>query len=260
MLLTFFAFSSGCGSSTSSLSGSTSDPDTPADLDIPAIVEAIVGSEITLALDINNNNKPDVLDFDDVQHLHSSTSGTELNAVVPFMFWMDSLPSQYSPDIISIELTAGTDYTFELSRNFADSLGGRIPDINLFDPSGNAITATLTVYPEEQPAVILYTFTPSVSGTYSAAVCNADGNSEGDTDCVLFVYKELHNSKGENGYCARFIITNDDGSITAEASVPEVIQLRKNFLKAYSDYLKKVYGKNPEPVNDITQNLDEYAV
>ena len=47
------------------------------------------------------------------------------------MFWMDSLPSQYSPDIITTNLTAGTTYTFELSRNFAEFLGGRIPDINI---------------------------------------------------------------------------------------------------------------------------------
>ena len=229
VLLMFFAFSAGCGSSTSSLSGSTSTPDTQPDNPPPDYVnsEGIVGSEVILTLDNDDDNKPDIFDFDGVQQLHSSTSGSELSAAVPFMFWMDSLPSQYSPDIITTNLTAGTTYTFELSRNFAESLGGRIPDIEIFDPSGDEITATLTVYPEEQPSMILYTFTPSVSGTYTAAVCNADGNSEGDTDCVLFVYKEMHNSEGENGYYSRFIISNEDGSITAEASIPEIIQLRR---------------------------------
>ena len=38
----------------------------------------------------------------------------------------------------------------------------------------------------------------------------------------------------------------------------ELIQLRKNFLKAYPEYLKKVYGENPESVDDITQNLEDY--
>ena len=68
--------------------------------------------------------------------------------------------------------------------------------------------------------MILFTFTPSVSGSYSVQVCNADIYSEGDTKSVLFVYKEMQNSDGENGYYARFIISNADGSITAGASVP----------------------------------------
>ena len=179
------------------------------------------------------------------------------------MLWMDSLLSQYSPDIITIELTAGTAYTFEVSRNFADSLGGRIPDVEIFDPSGNEVATTLTVYPEEQPSMLLFTFTPAVSGTYTALICNADGNAEGDTDCVLFVYKELFNALGEAGYYAHFIISNvitsnQDGSGTVEASIPEIIQLRKNFLKAYSDYLSAVYVEH-RTINDITANLEEYS-
>ena len=262
-LLTFFAFSSGCGSSTSSLSGSTATPDTPSDPDTPEIIESIVGSEILLGLDSNSNNKPDVLDFDNVQHLYSETDGTELHGTVPFMVWMNSLPSQYSPDIITTELTAGTAYTFEVSRNLADSLGGRIPDVDIFDPSGNEVATTLTVYPEEQPSMLLFTFTPAVSGTYTALICNADGNAEGDTDCVLFVYKELFNDLGEAGYYAHFIISNvitsnQDGSGTVEASIPEIIQLRKNFLQAYPNYLADVYVEH-RTINDITANLEEYS-
>ena len=237
-------------------------PDTPAAPDTPSAFEGIIGSEVILTLDNDNDNdnKPDIFDFDGIQQLHSSTSGSELSAAIPFMFWMDSLPSQYSPDIITTNLTAGTTYTFELSRNFAESLGGRIPDIEIFDPSGDEITATLTVYPEEQPSMILYTFTPSVSGTYTAAVCNADGNSEGDTDCVLFVYKEMHNSEGENGYYARFIISNEDGSITAEASIPEVIQLRKMFLKAHPKYLDILYQRRSRKPLALAMGMNAFRV
>ena len=180
MLTALFALvsSGGCGGSNNLASINTQIPDTPdtqTDPDIPAVIESIVGSEIILALDINGNNKPDVFDFDKVQQLHSSTSGTELHAAIPFMFWMASLPDQNSPDIITTELTAGTDYTFELSRNLAEALGRRIPDIEIFDPSGHKINnAVLIVYQEEQPSMILYTFTPSVSGTYTAEICNAD--------------------------------------------------------------------------------------
>lgn len=246
MLLAFFAISSGCGGSSSSSSKSSS------------AVESIIGSKIILGLDSSNNDKPNILDFDGIQQLHSTSSGTEIHATVPFMFWMASLPSAYSPDIITTELIAGVEYTFELSRNFAESLGGRIPDIEILDPSGNEITATHSVYPEEQPAMILYTFTPSVSGTYTALVCNADGNVDGDTDCVLFVYREMHNSAGENGYYAQFIISDEDGSTTAEASIPEIIQLRKDFLKAYPDYLAKTYGEHPETVEVDAEKLADY--
>ena len=266
MLLALFAFvsSGGCGGSDNLASinpqipDTPSTPDTPTDPDIPSVVEAIIGSEVTLGLDSNTNNKPDIFDFDGIRQLHSSSSGTELRATVPFMFWMESLPSPYSPYIITTELAAETDYTFEVSRNLADSLGARIPDIEIFDPSGKKVNPVLTVYPKEQPAMILFTFTPSVSGTYTVKICNADGNAEGDTDCVLFAYKEMHNSKGENGYYSRFTISDKDGSTIAEVSVPEIIQLRKMFLKSYPDYLDKVYSENPEQVDFLKDNLEEY--
>ena len=271
VMLAFFAFSSGCGSSTSSLSSNTStSPDnTTTPQDTPTVSAGVVGREVVLELDSNNDNKPDILDFDGVQQLYARTSGTKLSGDVPFMVWIDSLPAPYSPDIVTTVLTAGVTYTFEVSQNFADSLGGILPDVKIFDPSGSKVSADLTVYPEEQPSMILFTFTPSVSGSYSIQVCNADGNSESDdTDCVLFAYKEMHNSEGENGYYARFIISNSDGSVTAEASVPEIIQLRKNFLAAHPYYLDEVYSeindngtlnRNNESGEDITENLEGYA-
>ena len=106
------------------------------------------------------------------------------------MVWISALAPQTSPDIVTTTLTAGTTYTFEVSKNLADSMGGRIPDVTIKDPSGNAVDTELTVYPEEQPSMVLYTFTPSTTGTYTAEICTADGNVEGDTDVVLFVYKD----------------------------------------------------------------------
>ncbi len=252
---------------------STPDDPTPSDPDTPVQSVSFIGKEVFLGLDSDNDNKPNVLDFDGVQQLYAKTDGTELSGAVPFMVWMSSLPAQSSPDIITTELTAGTPCTFEISKNFSDPLGAILPDVKIYDPSGNAVSATLTVYPEEQPSMILYTFTPSVSGTYSVEICNANENSDTDADTksVLFVYKEMRNSAGENGYYAHFVITNiesannDDEVVMADATVSEVIQLRKSFIKAHPFYLDEVYGeqndngtrnRNNENGEDITENLD----
>ena len=97
MLLALFAFGSGCGGSSSSVSS-----------DDTQVSEGVVGSTVYLGLDRDNDNKPDVLDFDGVQQLHAKTDGTELHGTVPFMVWMASLPAQDSPDIITADLAART--------------------------------------------------------------------------------------------------------------------------------------------------------
>ncbi len=181
-----------------------------------------MGAEATFGTDIDNDNKPDVLDFDGVQQLYATESGTVLSGEVPFMVWMSSLPEQDSPDIITAQLTAGTTYTFEVSKNFADPLGGTIPDVKIYDPSGNAVAPSITAYPEKQPSMILFTFKPSVTGTYTAEICNANENPDTDaeTNAVMFVYKEMHGSSGENGYYMRFVITDNNGSPVADLTVP----------------------------------------
>ena len=84
---------------------------------------------------------------------------------------------------------------------------------------------------------------------------------------MVFVYEELHNSAGDNGYYARFVISNEDGSVQTEASMSDIIQLRKNFIEANPFYLDNVYGednddgtrnRNNEGGEDITQNKGGY--
>lgn len=159
MVLALFAFvtAGGCGGSSnlasidSTISDTPTKPDTPQSSDIPssdpAVTGVFVGATATFGFDIDNDNKPDVLDFDGVQQLYAHTDGAKLSGAVPFMVWIDSLPEQTSPDIISTDLTAGVLYTFEVSKNFADPMGGTIPDITIYDPSGNAVAPVLTVYP-----------------------------------------------------------------------------------------------------------------
>ena len=134
-------------------------------------------------------------------------------------------------------------------------------------PYGNAVDPELTVYPQEQPSMILFTFKPSVTGTYTAEICTTNENPDTDaeTNAVMFVYKEMHGPSGENGYYTRFVITDNNGSAVADLTVPEIIQLRKNFNNAHPYYLDEVYGsdndngtrsRHNESGEDITKNLD----
>ena len=159
------------------------------------------------------------------------------------MVWGSELASQSSPDIITTQLTAGTEYSVEVSKNFTDPLEGCLPNIEVYDPSGNLVSTTLTLYPDEHPSELVHTFTPAATGQYRIQVCNAAPNTESETDFVVFVYKEMHNSLGENGYPSRFVIANSKGKVIAEADMRDILQLRKNYLKENPYFLSEVYGE-----------------
>ncbi len=138
--LMFTALFSGCGGSSSSISSDT-----------PSSSTSFVGASVKLGFDEDNDNKPDVLDFDGVEQLYINSSGSTVSGAVPFMVWVSELATQSSPDIITTNLTAGTDYSVEFSKNFAEPLGARIPDIEILDPSGVLVSTdlTLSTYPAE---------------------------------------------------------------------------------------------------------------
>lgn len=46
---------------------------------------AALGTEVMLGLDTDNDNKPDVLDFDGVQQLYAKTDGAEISGTVHFL-------------------------------------------------------------------------------------------------------------------------------------------------------------------------------
>ena len=166
-----------------------------------------------------------------------------------------------SADTITAELTAGTDYTLEFSRNFTEPLGARLPAFEVLDPDGEILSLdvfTHSLYPRELPAIICYTFTPETSGSYSFRVSNGDPNLSADveTDSVLFVYREMHNEAGENGYPTRFKLTDD----TETVSVRDIIQLRKTIIEANPDYLDYLSGKTTAnlDMNDDTKEFDSW--
>lgn len=81
-MLAFFAFSAGCGGSSSSDNSSSDNPSGSA----PAKNSGtVIGKVVRLGFDDDNDNKPDVLDFDGVQQLYINTAGDSASGTVPFM-------------------------------------------------------------------------------------------------------------------------------------------------------------------------------
>ena len=104
VMLAFFAFSSGCGGSSSS---DTPSSETPSG-SVPAQNSGtVVGNVIRLGFDDDNDNKPDVIDFDGVQQLYINSAGGSASGTVPFMVWMKELATQANPTIITAALDAG---------------------------------------------------------------------------------------------------------------------------------------------------------
>ncbi len=225
--------------------------------------DSFIGKEITLALDNDNDSKPDILDFDGVQQLHALNSAESLDASIPFMLWYDTLPTTESADSINVELTAGTDYTFEFSKNFTEALGARLPHLEVFDPEGVMLSPdkfALSVYPAEHPSIVCYTFKPETSGAYSITVTNAypSLSDDVDTSSVMFVYREMHNEAGENGYPVRFKITDDADTVSAR----NIVYLRKTILKANPNYISYLSGKTTAgdtfEISNETEDFDTW--
>ncbi len=78
---------------------------------------------------------------------------------------------------------------------------------------------------------------------------------EPDKSCILFIYKELRNERGETGYYTRFKFADDYGNLTETIDLADIIQMRKIYLELRPDYLKKFYSETgyegePEELTD----------
>ncbi|MBR0080241.1 MAG: hypothetical protein IJP69_07710 [Synergistaceae bacterium] len=285
MIAAFFAVSIyGCGgSSSSSDSGnpvpeekSATRPETIINLDS---VSSVIG------MDADNNGKPDFLDFSGVSQIHVKNSvsnssfrastapsilaAAEMNVNVPSMMWLNRLRSESEGgNTFLVPLVGGQEYTFELSINLTEDLGGVLPNISFYDPSNSLLSldvaeemqnVTTVAYPKECPSIICYTIKPEVSGNYIVKVTNGEPYSgayltdnneiahftpEYQPGSVLFIYKERRNEKGETGYYTNFKFQDENGNKTESVSIENIIQLRKLFCEANPTYFEKVYGQD----------------
>ncbi|MBQ9564844.1 MAG: hypothetical protein IJU98_04575, partial [Synergistaceae bacterium] len=194
------------------------------------------GSTVALNLDseegIYNVFLPEYNGWHNVKATQTPYAGS---VSVPAFLHSKTLPNIESPDIISVDLSAGTEYTVEFSKNLCQSLGALLPDISVYAPDGSEVDFSSfehTVYPEEDPSILCLTFTPSVAGTYRILVFSA---AAGDTDndgYVLRVYKEMRNPEDDNkaGYPVRYTISNSSGR-TGIVDANDIILLRRLLFK-----------------------------
>ncbi|MDY6399700.1 MAG: hypothetical protein SPL10_06295, partial [Synergistales bacterium] len=210
----------------------------------------------------------------------------EKKLTVPSMTWIDRLRTESEGgNIYSVPLVAGTEYTFEFSKNLTDSLGGILPHLSFYDPDNSLldlntaeeVEVTSVAYPKENPSMICYTFTPEVTGDYFVRIVDGEPYSglylddsgnlqtftpEADKGVVLFIYKERRSKDGddgETGYYTRFTIKDADGDVSETISVEDLLQLRKLFCASNPTFFKKVYGQGL-PNDDYGDGADSFEI
>ena len=279
-LLVFAVIASqGCGGSSSNSFSRGGDSD-----EGEAIGSVVIGGETILKnynFDINGNGKPDFLDFDSVAitHVEASLTPSSITVQTPAIISFAELKKMDAgePDTVHVNFQAGTEYTIELSKNFADSVSSLLPRIEIFSPLSNeplqyyfeeeqeqdeedndessvsipADRIELSLYPQEDPSLICMTFTPSVTGEYVIRLSSqirSESESDDvsasvseDTSFVLFIYEELRNENGEPGYYTRFKFADDFGNTTDTLDICDIIEMRKLYLSFDPYYLIRYY-------------------
>ncbi|MBQ9566114.1 MAG: hypothetical protein IJU98_11050, partial [Synergistaceae bacterium] len=184
---------------------------------------------------------------------------------VPAFIHSRKLPSAATPDVVSVDLSAGTEYTVEFSKNLCQSLGALFPDIRLYAPDGSEVAGSsfeLNVYPEEDPSIICLTFTPSVTGTYRIHVFSAVAGDDDDDNggYVLRVYKEMRNPEDDNkaGYPVRYTVSNSSGR-TAIVNANDIIMFRRLLFEGVEAYESTFNLLPVDSTDDAEESFAEWA-
>ena len=201
--------------------------------------EAVVLEKV---YDADEDGIPDVLDFDDVEEFDYTKDEViqSKDISVPSRHYLKRLSAVSSPDSFMVNLTAGTEYTVEISRgdSYQYPIGSNVPNVDIIDPQGNALSfdteeksdsnsIELSVYPPSEPYMICLTFTPSVTGSYTIKLSQAVSDDNIYEDVTLFIYKELRNENGEAGYHKRYTFIDEDGNESPTINMSDIIALRK---------------------------------
>ena len=193
-LVIFFAIVSG-GCVGGSSKRSVDNPDNPPQ---PSVFDEVLDDNI---LDSDGDGVPDVLDFNDIDQKYygrNDLSQKTRISSIPSRHYLRGLENSAS---FSADLTAGTEYTIEISESagisgiqevadYAYPIGDNIIGVEVLNPQGETLRfldlgtfdasydaravidlsddmIELSVYPPENPYMICHTFTPSVTGTYT---------------------------------------------------------------------------------------------
>ena len=187
--------------------------------------------------DSDGDGVPDVLDFNDISQKYygenDTVQGIKISSI-PSRHYLRKFKGNAS---FSADLTAGTEYTVEISEgaeisgvtevaSYAYPIGLNLPDVEILNPQGNALefldfgtfgasydasavidlsddVIELSVYPADNPYIICCTFTPSVTGSYTIKLgrtSSDDTAADNELEHVttLFIYEELRDGTDRN--------------------------------------------------------------
>lgn len=207
--------------------------------------------------DIDEDGIPDTLDFDDVEQADYTEDEViqDKKISVPSRNYLKRLNPVDSPDSFTADLTAGTEYTVEISRGefYESPIGNNIPNVEIINPQGAALSfdlapesetlsddvVELSVYPNDDPYVVCLTFTPSETGRYTIKLSQVASTDTIYEDVTLFIYKELRNEDtGEAGYYVQYKLYDDEGNASATLSMNDVMALRKAWNNAATSIIE----------------------
>lgn len=204
--------------------------------------------------DMDEDGIPDTVDFADVEEVDYDKDEVIQNKKidVPSRNYLKRLSAFESPDSFVAELTAGTEYTVEISRgDFYQYPIDNIPHVEIVNPQGVKLSfdvdpesvildndvIELSVYPYDEPYMICLTFTPAVTGRYTIKLSRMNKGGHIYEDVTLYVYKELRNEEtGEAGYPVRYKFYDEDGNASATVRMNDIMSLRK----AWNDVKKNI--------------------
>ena len=168
-------------------------------------------------IDSDGDQVPDVLDFNDIDQRYygenDTFQGIQISSI-PSRHYLKNFKGNAS---FSADLTAGTEYTIEISESagisgitevadYAYPIGNNIPYVEIINPQGNALSfldfgtydsrydssaaaivlsddeIELSVYPLDDPYMICYTFRPSVTGSYTINFTDTASNDVTSAD------------------------------------------------------------------------------
>ncbi len=219
--------------------------------------------------DSDGDGTPDVFDFDDVTETYYGLNEIiqSRSITVPSRNYLAKYKTaSESADSFVVALTAGTEYTVEISggTSYDAPIGDSVPDVEIVNPQGNALkflnlgtfdasydvntvitlspdVIQLSVYPADNPYMVCYTFTPATTGSYTIYLSRSDLSqllSEDilfdDPAITLFIYEELrrNDEDGEPGYYRRYHFQDEAGNTSETISISDIMELRKAVINA----------------------------
>ncbi len=152
-----------------------------------------------------------ILDFDDVERVSYGKDDLiqDKKISIPSRHYLKRLRSirnEVSFDSFVMDLSAGTEYTVEISKGeYYDSpIGNIIPAVEIINPEGDSLNfldpetselsddvIELSVYPLDNPYMMCFTFTPAETGSYTINLCQSVSPDVVEENVTLFVYEEM---------------------------------------------------------------------